>query len=145
MDIFVGNLPFKITEQEISDAFSQFGEVARIKMLTDKMDGRFRGIAFVTMTNDEAAKTAIKELDGKELSGRALRVNEARGPEERSKEGGNGFSRPRSFDRGGFGGGNKFGGGPRFGGGGAGGRRDGGQRFGGGRRDGGDSFRKFEE
>lgn len=101
MDIFVGNLPYEITEDELKDMFSAHGTVNRIKMLMDHDTGRPRGIAFVTMDDLKEAQTAIKEMDGHELNGRPMKVNQAR---ERTPGGGGG---PRqgggNFNRGGGG------------------------------------------
>lgn len=117
MEIFVGNLPFEVTQEELNAAFAQYGEVASIKMLTDRETGRFRGIAFVTMNDAEQGANAIKSLNGADMGGRAMRVDE---------------SKPRESRPGGFGGGRgNFGGGNR--GGGFGGGRGG---FGGGNRGG---------
>ncbi len=116
MDIFVGNFPFNTTEDELKDVFAQHGTVDRVHVATDRETGRARGFAFVTMSNDQEAKAAIEALDGYDLDGRPLRVNEARPREERPR---------RSFgDRpqGGGGGGNRGG----YGGGGGGGDRRGG-------------------
>ena len=109
--LYVGNLSFKTTEDELRTCFAQFGTVTDVYVAMDKMTGRPRGFAFVTMGSDEEAKTAAEKLNGTELGGRQLTVNEARPKEERP---------------GGFGGG----GGRGFGGGGGGERRGG---FGGGR------------
>lgn len=67
MDIFVKNLPFEITEQEINEAFARYGEVSGVKMLFDKESGRFRGMAFVTMQNFSEAQAAIDSLNGADL------------------------------------------------------------------------------
>lgn len=75
--IYVGNLPFTATENEISDLFSQFGKVESVSVITDRDTGRPRGFAFVDMC-DEDCDAAIGVLDGKEFGGRTLRVNEAR-------------------------------------------------------------------
>ena len=78
MDIYVGNLPFRIDQAEVETEFAKFGSVEKVKMIEDRETGRFKGYAFVTMPNEEEAKTAIKELDQKEIGGRPARVNEAR-------------------------------------------------------------------
>ena len=78
MNIYVGNLPFSSTESEIEGLFSQYGQVDRVALITDRDTGRPRGFGFVEMANDEEARTAIRELDGQELGGRPLRINEAR-------------------------------------------------------------------
>ena len=120
--LYVGNLSFKTTEDELRSAFGQFGSVTDVYVAMDKMTGRPRGFAFVTMGTPDEAKMAIEKTNGVELGGRALQVNEARPKEERP---GGGF--------GGGGGGRGFGGGGgRSGGGGGGGWR--GDRGGGGDR-----------
>ncbi|MFN2138213.1 MAG: RNA recognition motif domain-containing protein [Candidatus Promineifilaceae bacterium] len=81
--IYVGNLSFDATEDEVRDLFAQYGTVQSVSMITDRDSGRFRGFGFVEM-EDSAANAAIEALDGTELDGRALRVNEARPREERS-------------------------------------------------------------
>ena len=78
MEIFVGNLPFDITEREILDAFAKYGEVSGIKMLKDKQTGRFRGIAFVSMPDDVQANAAIDALNNADLGGRPLREDRSR-------------------------------------------------------------------
>jgi RNA recognition motif-containing protein len=82
MNIYVGNLSYGMTEGELRDAFSAYGEVASVKILMDRDTGRSRGFGFVEMPNQGEAETAISQLNGKELGGRALRINEAR-PRER--------------------------------------------------------------
>ncbi len=107
--LYVGNLSFDSTEADIRTAFSAHGPVSEVYVAMDQASGRPRGFAFVTMGTPEAAQAAIAALNGAQLGGRALTVNEAR-----PKESGGG----RSFGGGGGGGGRSFGGG--------GGRRDGG-------------------
>lgn len=75
--IYVGNLPFSSTEDELRSVFGQHGDVESVKVITDRETGRPRGFAFVEMTDAAAASSAIKVLDGSELGGRNLRVNEA--------------------------------------------------------------------
>lgn len=75
--IYVGNLPFSATEEEVSGLFSQFGDVLSVKIVTDRETGRPRGFAFVDM-GDADAGNAIKALEGHQMDGRALKVNEAR-------------------------------------------------------------------
>jgi RNA recognition motif-containing protein len=82
----VGNLSFGTTELELRDVFAQYGTVAETKLVTDRETGRPRGFAFVEMGSDSEAKEAIDQLNGRELGGRQLTVNEAR---ERSSGGGN--------------------------------------------------------
>jgi len=78
MSIYVGNLPFKMTEDDLKQLFSNYGEVTSAKIIIDKMSGRSKGFAFVDMTDDAAAEQAIAETNGKEVMGRPLRVNMAR-------------------------------------------------------------------
>lgn len=82
--LYVGNLPFDVTENDLREMFSQHGPVNEIHIVMDKTSGRPRGFAFATMNSEEAAKAAILALNGKEWKGRALTVNEARPREERS-------------------------------------------------------------
>lgn len=113
--LYVGNLSFKSTEEDIRAAFEQFGAVTDVYVAMDKMTGRPRGFAFVTMGTAEEARVAIEKMNGTDLGGRALTVNEARPKEEGSgRSFGGGGER-----RGGFGGGDRRGGGDRggFGGG----------------------------
>lgn len=109
--IFVGNMNFQTTEGELRDLFAPFGQVTRVHMAMDRETGRARGFAFVEMPNDAEAAAAMTALDGKELSGRNLKVNEARP----KGEGGGGSRGPRSFGgpSGGGGGRGKGGGGGR--------------------------------
>lgn len=83
MNIYVGNLSYGMSEGELRDAFAAFGEVSSAKILMDRETGRSRGFGFVEMPNQGEAEAAISNLNGKEVSGRALRVNEAR-PRERN-------------------------------------------------------------
>lgn len=97
--LYVGNLSFTTTEQDLQDQFSQYGEVSSASLITDRETGRSRGFAFVELDSKEAAQTAIQGLNGKEVDGRALTVNEAKPREDR------GGSRGGGGGRGGFGGG----------------------------------------
>lgn len=122
-NIYVGNLPFAATEDDLIQLFSQHGQVDRSSIIIDRQTGRSRGFGFVEMPNDNEADAAINALNGADMNGRALVVNEAR-PRESSGGGGGG--------RGGYGGGGGGGGGRGgYGGGGRGG-------YGGGRGDRGD-------
>ena len=116
--LFVGNLSFNVTENELQDAFAQYGTVLEANLMTDRMTGRPRGFGFVTMSTEEEAQKAIQGLHGQSLDNRALTVNVARPREERAGGGGGGGG-PR---RGGGGGGGGYGGG------GGGGGRDRGDR-----------------
>lgn len=82
MNIYVGNLSYTLSESELRDAFAEFGEVSSAKVLMDRETGRSRGFGFVEMPNQGEGEAAVAQLNGKELDGRALRVNEAR-PKER--------------------------------------------------------------
>jgi cold-inducible RNA-binding protein len=85
--LYVGNLSFDVTENDLRNMISEHGPVNEINVVMDKMTGRARGFAFVTMNTEEGAKAAIQALNGKEWKGRALTVNEARPREERSGRG----------------------------------------------------------
>src|SRR5271156_5563965 len=94
-NLFVGNMSFQTTEGELSELFKAFGQVTRVHIAMDRETGRARGFAFVEMPNDEEAAKAIAGLDGKDVGGRNLKVNEAR-PKERSSgppRGGSGGNR----------------------------------------------------
>jgi len=101
MNIYVGNLSYEVTEEDLKEAFEAFGQVETVKVIKDNYSGRSKGFGFVEMPTKAEAHSAIEGLDGKELKGRTLKVNKAR---------------PRS-------------GGRRYGGNRGGGRRGGGQRF----------------
>ncbi|MDO8563839.1 MAG: RNA-binding protein [Nanoarchaeota archaeon] len=126
--IYVGNLPYTATEADLQKLFESFGELGEVVIIKDKFSGRSKGFGFVTINDDEAAAKAISELNGKDVNGRALTVNEAkpmdpdRKPMRRSFDGGRGGG----FGGGGGGfGGNRGGSGGRGGGGfGGGGRRE---------------------
>lgn len=90
--IYVGNLPFSATEDDVRRVFEEHGAVENVDLISDRETGRPRGFGFVEM-NDEDAQTAISALDGKDMDGRPLRVNEARPREPRSFGGGGGGSR----------------------------------------------------
>lgn len=85
MKIYVGNLPFKMTLEELSEMFEAFGSVADAVIINDRETGRSKGFGFIEMSEDQAAKAAIDALSGKDVGGRALTVNEARPREERSR------------------------------------------------------------
>jgi cold-inducible RNA-binding protein len=109
--VFVGNMSFDTTREELQELFAQAGEITEVVVPTDRMSGRPRGFAFVTFASDEAAAAAIQKMDGQLLGGRNLRVNEASAAPQRSFGGGGaggGFSRP--FGGGGGGGGGRPGG-----------------------------------
>lgn len=93
-NIFVGNLSYQATEDDLHSAFSQFGAVERASIIRDRESGQSRGFGFVEMPNADEAGTAITGLNGRELRGRAIKVNEARPREERPSGGGGYRSRP---------------------------------------------------
>ncbi len=99
-NIFVGNLSFGATEDALRSMFEAYGQVDRVNLVTDRETGRARGFAFVEMSNDAEAQKAIAALNGRELDGRALNINEARPKEDRAGGGGGGY-------RGGGGGGGR--------------------------------------
>ena len=107
-NIFVGNLSYEATEEEVRQLFEQFGTVDRVSLITDRETGRPRGFGFCEMPNDEEGDAAIEQLNGVTLSGRALNINEARPRATGGGGGGGGGGRGR--DRGGDGGGGGFGG-----------------------------------
>src|SRR5256885_12310794 len=113
--LYVGNLPFNTTENELQEIFSQAGAVQEVTLMQDRFTGKSRGFAFVTMGSDDEAQNAISKFNGHTMEGRPMTVNEARPREQRPPGGG--------------GGGGRYGGGGDGGGGGGGG---GGQRRGGG-------------
>ena len=104
--LYVGNLAFSTTDEALRDAFAEFGEIVEVKLMIERETGRSRGFAFVEMATAEAAKAAIEQMNGANLDGRSLRVNEAEDRPERGRGGGGG------------GGGRPGGGGNRGGGGG---------------------------
>jgi RNA recognition motif-containing protein len=108
--LYVGNISFRTTEDDLRDLFSAYGNVARATMVTDRETGRSRGFAFVEMSSDAEATAAIEALDGQTVDGRTIQVNIARPREDRGGGGGGG--------RGGHGGGGGGGGGGGYGGGG---------------------------
>jgi RNA recognition motif-containing protein len=95
MNIYVGNLPREATEDDLKEAFEAFGQITSVKIIKDKFTGDSRGFGFVEMSNSSEAQAAISGLDGKDLKGSALKVNEARPRRDDRGRGG--------FDRGGGG------------------------------------------
>lgn len=125
--LYVGNLPFTATEQDLGDAFAQFGTIESVKIITDRDTGRSKGFGFVEMSTPEEAQECINQLNGSEWAGRQMTVNEAK-PQAPREGGGGGRG---GFGGGGFGGGGGgrggFGGGSGGGGSGGGGNRAGGR------------------
>ncbi len=129
MNIYVGNLSYQATEDELRALFEAFGQVSSVALIKDKMTGQPRGFGFVEMPNDSEAQKAIQELNGKDMKGRSLSINPARPREERGGGGGGGFGGGRGGgggygDRGGGRGGDRGGRGGPGGGTGGGRRRD---------------------
>jgi RNA recognition motif-containing protein len=113
-NIFVGNLSYGATEDSIRSMFSEFGAVDRVSIVTDRDTGQARGFCFVEMSNADEAQQAIAQLNGQQLDGRAMNVNEARPREERgsgggyNRGGGGGGGYNRGGGRGGNGGGRRY-------------------------------------
>jgi cold-inducible RNA-binding protein len=93
MKLYVGNLSFETTENDLQDLFEQHGQVSEVALMMDRMTGKSRGFAFVTMNDKAQAEAAMMALNGKELGGRTLTVNEARAREERPRP----YKAQRSF------------------------------------------------
>ena len=137
MNIYVGNLSYNTKNEDLRDAFEQFGEVSDARVMQDRETGRSRGFGFVEMPNSDEAQNAIDKLNGTSLQDRSITVNEARERTERKPGGfggGGGGSRGGGGGYGGGGGGGSGGGGGGYGGGGGGGSRGGGYGGGGGSR-----------
>jgi len=110
--LFVGSLPYSMTDDDLAELFKEFGEVASAKVIFDRETNRSKGFGFVEFNDDAAAKTAIDALNNKEIQGRTIVVNEARPQEDRPRRdfggqggGGGGYNRDRNSG-GGYGGGN---------------------------------------
>ncbi|HOV13075.1 MAG TPA: RNA-binding protein [Spirochaetota bacterium] len=112
VSIYVGNLPYSVTEDSLKEIFSPYGTVVSARVISDKISGRSKGYGFVEMSTTEEAEAAIKELDNGEIEGRNIRVNLARPKEDKPRD-----------NRGGGGGGRRFGGGGRGNGSNSGGNR----------------------
>ena len=112
MNIFVGSLPFKIEEADVKELFEAFGEVSSVKLINDRETGRSKGFGFVEMPDDEAAKKAIADLNGTDVGGRSIVVNQAeeRKPNTDRRGGGGGGYRGGSSSGGGYKGGSGGGG-----------------------------------
>jgi len=129
MDIYVGNLPYTATEEDVTGLFAAYGPVDRVKIITDRETGRSKGFAFVTIGDQAQLNAAIEALNGYDYQGRALRVN-ASEPKEPRPGGGGGYGGERRSSSGG--GGGYKGGGYKGSGGGGGDRRGGGGGYKGG-------------
>ncbi|HEY0008652.1 MAG TPA: RNA-binding protein [Tepidisphaeraceae bacterium] len=137
--LYVGNLSYNTDSSELQELFSAFGQVQSAEVIADRETGRSKGFGFIEMSTEEEAQAAVNGMNGKEIGGRSLTVNEARPKENRTGGGGGGGGRSGGFGGGGGGGGRSGGGGygggggGRSGGGGYGGGGGGGGRSGGGR------------
>ena len=143
--LYVGNLAYSVRDQDLQEAFGEFGAVSSAKVMMDRETGRSKGFGFVEMGSDAEAQAAINSLNGQPVAGRAIVVNEARPREERpagfrSPYGGGNGGGGNGGGGGGFGGGRREGGGGGYGGGGGGRREGGGGGYGGGRGDGGGGY-----
>jgi RNA recognition motif-containing protein len=103
MNIFVGSLPFKLEEADLKELFEAFGEVISVKIINDRESGRSKGFGFVEMTDDEAAKKAIADLNGSEVAGRNIVVNQAE--DKKPRDNSRGFGGGGGGSRGGYSGG----------------------------------------
>ena len=122
--LYVGNLPYSVRDNDLEQAFGQFGAVTSAKVMMERDTGRSKGFGFVEMASDAEAQSAINGMNGQSLGGRSVVVNEARPMEPRPPRSGGGFG----GGGGGYGGGGRSGGGGGFGGGGGGGGGEGGFR-----------------
>lgn len=100
--LYVGGLSWGTSEDTLYSAFEEYGQLEEVKIITDRETGRSRGFGFVTYANDSDAKTAIDEMNGRQLDGRNLSVNEARERDDRSGGGGGGGQRSGGGSRGGY-------------------------------------------
>ena len=99
MNIYVGNLSYQTTEDELRDLFAEFGDVVSAKLIADKFTSQSKGFGFVEISNNSEAQIAMDELNGRDVNGRSITVNQARPRQERSRGGGGGR---------GYGGGNRY-------------------------------------
>ena len=113
MNIYVGNLLFDVTEGELKELFASFGQVTEVRLIMDKFSGKSKGFGFIEMPSKEEAEKAIEGLNGKDIKGRAMTVNEAKPKTDRGGRGRRGGS-GGGGGRGGYGGGGGRGGGGRY-------------------------------
>jgi len=102
MNIYIGNLPFNMGEEELKEIFEEYGEVSSVKVVMDKLTGRSKGFGFVEMDDDSSANKAIEELNNAEVAGRNIKVNESKPRENNSRgggdrRGGGGFQRRNRY------------------------------------------------
>ena len=102
MKLYVGNLPFSVTDEALKKAFSEFGDVEEATIIMDRFSNRSKGFGFVTFSDDEAAKKAIAEMNEKDFEGRTIKVSESKPREEGDRQPRRDFN--RGGNRGGFGG-----------------------------------------
>ncbi|MBW6442545.1 RNA-binding protein [Patescibacteria group bacterium] len=97
MKVYIGNLPFSVDSEKLKELFASYGDIEEATVISDKFSGRSKGFGFVTFSNDEGAKKAIKEMNEKEIEGRKLKVNEAKPMEDRPprRTGGRNFGNRR--------------------------------------------------
>ena len=115
MNIYVGNLLFNVTEDELKELFAPFGQVTEVRLIMDKFSGKSKGFGFIEMPSKEEAEKAINGLNGKDMKGRPMTVNEAKPKTDRGGGGGRGGYGGGGRGRGGYGGGgNRGGGGGRY-------------------------------
>merc|ERR1719199_1375852 len=98
MKLYVGNLAWSVEEEDLKQAFDNFGEITFCRVITDRESGRSRGFGFVEFSNNSSGESAIQEMDGQEIQGRSIRVNEARSREEhgyRKNEKNKNYSNPK--------------------------------------------------
>ena len=88
MNIYVGNLPYSVTDADLRETFSRFGEIAQVNLITDKFTGESKGFGFVEMSNNSQADAAIKGLNGTDMKGRNITVNQAKPRTDRPSHGG---------------------------------------------------------
>ncbi|MDA8093797.1 MAG: RNA-binding protein [Betaproteobacteria bacterium] len=106
--LYVGNLSYEVTGEDLQALFANYGEVQSAQVITDRATGQSKGFGFVEMSNGQEAQTAISALNGKELKGRNLNVNEARPQADSGRGGGSGGPRRDGYGRGGGGGGRRY-------------------------------------
>ena len=97
MSVYVGNIPYSVTEEEMTEVFSEYGTVKRVYLPTDRETGRMRGFGFVEMSSETEEDTVIETLDGAEWQGRELRVNKAKPRENQSRSGGGYSNRSNNY------------------------------------------------
>lgn len=95
MDIYIGNLHYEITEEQLKQIFEEYGQIDEVKIIKDRETGRSKGFGFVTIADDEQGERALEEMDGAEINGRSVKVNRAKRREDNDRGPRNDFRRPR--------------------------------------------------